>query len=117
MKSKNLINTLLNCAAHCTYCADACLNEDNLEAMITCIRLDKVCKVTCLALTQALSVDISKKNIEGLVQYCQQICNLCAEECEKHEAQHCKDCAEACRKCAEACKAFNQQEALSREDS
>ncbi|WP_255497938.1 four-helix bundle copper-binding protein [Flavobacterium sp. I3-2] len=35
-----------------------------------------------------------------------EICNACAEECEKHVAmgmEHCRECAEACRKCAQAC--------------
>jgi Domain of Unknown Function (DUF326) len=33
------------------------------------------------------------------------ICDLCAEECEKYaDIEHCKLCSQACRKCAEECR-------------
>ncbi|HEU5147385.1 MAG TPA: four-helix bundle copper-binding protein [Chryseosolibacter sp.] len=31
---------------------------------------------------------------------------MCAEECNKHNHEHCKVCAEACLACAEACHAL-----------
>jgi hypothetical protein len=32
------------------------------------------------------------------------MCRSCAEECSKHNHDHCKACAEACLSCAEACR-------------
>ncbi|MHB8898378.1 MAG: four-helix bundle copper-binding protein [Thermoguttaceae bacterium] len=31
-------------------------------------------------------------------------CDACADECEKHDMEHCRKCAEACRRCAEECR-------------
>lgn len=104
MRNEKLISSLGNCINHCNYCADACLDEDNLKMMVDCIRIDHVCAEACAALAQILATDY--KNVQGLVDYCQQVCGECATECEKHDSQHCKDCAEACRKCEQACKEF-----------
>lgn len=104
MRNQEFLNKLSNCINHCNYCADACLDEDNLKKMVDCIRKDKVCATACAALADNLS--IKNANVKNLVQYCEQVCRECAEECEKHETQHCKDCAKACRECEEACKKF-----------
>jgi len=104
MRNEEMIHTLGNCINHCTYCADACLDEDNLEKMVDCIRLDRTCAEACAALAQILAIRHS--DVKGLVEYCQKICEACAEECAKHQHDHCQACAEACRKCAEACKNF-----------
>ncbi|WP_373711169.1 four-helix bundle copper-binding protein [Jeotgalibaca porci] len=31
---------------------------------------------------------------------------MCADECEKHDHNHCQECAKACRACEEACNAY-----------
>ncbi len=104
MRNEKLIHALGNCINHCNYCADACLDEDNVKMMVDCIRLDRVCAEACSALAQILAIDYDK--VQGLVDYCKEICEACAEECAKHEHQHCKDCADACRKCADACETY-----------
>ena len=104
MRNENLIHALGNCINHCNYCADACLDEDDVKMMVDCIRLDRVCAEVCSTLNQLLVTNYS--NVDDLVRYCIKVCDECAEECGKHDAQHCKDCAEACRKCSEECKKF-----------
>tara|TARA_R110002020_G_scaffold303434_1_gene518857 strand:+ start:988 stop:1308 length:321 start_codon:yes stop_codon:yes gene_type:complete len=104
MKNSKLIEALNNCVAHCNYCADACLDEDNLEMMVTCIRTDRACAEICNATAALLAFDHA--SAKAMVEQCRAICKECAEECEKHDSQHCKDCAEACKKCAEACEAY-----------
>lgn len=104
MRNENLIHALGNCINHCNYCADACLDEDDVKMMVDCIRLDRVCAEVCSTLNQLLVTNYS--NVDDLVRYCIKACDECAEECGKHDAQHCKDCAEACRKCSEECKKF-----------
>lgn len=103
MRNQELINKLYDCAAACNYCADACLDEDNVKMMVQCIRLDKVCAATCVATAKALAITISNSGIEGLIEYCKEICRKCGDECSKHEAQHCQECAKACKECVEAC--------------
>ncbi len=104
MKHSKLIEALNNCAAKCNYCADACLDEDNIQMMVKCIRTDRACAAVCTATAALLAGNY--KNAQAMVDYCQQICNQCAEECEQHDHDHCQECAEACRKCAEACKNY-----------
>ncbi|MDT0674977.1 four-helix bundle copper-binding protein [Autumnicola musiva] len=104
MRNEKFIHTLGNCINHCNYCADACLGEDNLEMMVSCIRTDKVCAEACAALVQILAIDGA--NVKGLVQYCKQVCGECADECGKHDSRHCQDCAKSCRECEKACEEF-----------
>ncbi len=104
MKNSKFIETLNNCVAHCNYCADACLDADDIQKMVDCIRTDKACAEACNATAQLLAANYA--DVKGMVEYCHSVCKKCADECAKHEHQHCKDCAEACRKCADACEAY-----------
>lgn len=104
MQNEKLIHALGNCINHCNYCADACLDEDNVKMMVDCIRTDRVCAEVCAALIQILATGY--KDVDGLVQYCIKVCNACADECENHEHSHCKECAKACRDCVQACKEY-----------
>jgi len=104
MKNEKLIHALGNCINHCNYCADACLDEENVKMMVNCIRTDKVCAEVCSTLNQLLATNF--KDVDDLVKYCAKVCDACAKECSQHEAKHCQDCAEACRKCADECRAY-----------
>ncbi|NJW53241.1 four-helix bundle copper-binding protein [Salinimicrobium oceani] len=104
MRNEEILNSLSNCINHCNHCADACLDEENVQKMVKCIRIDRACASVCATAADLLVTKYG--NIQGLMQYCVQICEECAEECEKHEHQHCKDCAKACRECAEACRKY-----------
>lgn len=107
MKNDQLIKALTNCVSHCNYCADACLSEDNIQMMVDCIRTDRACAEVCS--TTAALLAANYEDVQDLVAYCHKICFACAEECGKHEHQHCKDCAEACNACADACAEFLKQ--------
>lgn len=104
MKNQELLKSLSNCINYCNWCADACLDEPNVKDMVKCIRLDRACSYVCSATANIL--DTKYDNIQGLIDYCQQICEDCARECDKFDSDHCKQCAEACRECAEACKKY-----------
>tara|TARA_R110002012_G_scaffold48838_1_gene126772 strand:+ start:107 stop:430 length:324 start_codon:yes stop_codon:yes gene_type:complete len=104
MRNSELISALGNCINHCNYCADACLEEENVKMMVNCIRTDRVCAEVCSTLSQVLATKF--EDVDDLVRYCQKVCNSCADECSQHDHKHCQDCAEACRKCAEACESY-----------
>lgn len=104
MRNEKLLSALGSCINHCNYCADACLDEENVKMMTDCIRTDKVCAEVCSTLNQVLATGY--KDVKGLVQYCIQVCNDCAAECGKHDHKHCQDCAKACKDCVSACEAF-----------
>ena len=104
MKNQKLIEALNNCVAHCNHCADACLDDDMVKMMVDCIRTDRACAEICSTTVKLLAMDSAFA--KAMVEKCHEICKQCAEECEGHEHQHCKDCAEACRACAAACKEY-----------
>lgn len=102
MENKEFSQKLANCILHCNNCADMCLEEDNVKKMTQCIRLDHVCANACQAL---FNIHATKyQDLNNLVQFCMKVCGECADECEKHEHEHCQECAKACRECEEACK-------------
>ncbi|RYU87906.1 four-helix bundle copper-binding protein [Mucilaginibacter terrigena] len=101
-----LIEKLLACVEACENCATACLLEDGVKPMVRCISLDRDCADICSQAAKLL-----ERRSEIAHQYlllCEEICRMCAEECEMHPHDHCQKCAEACRQCAEACHAHHQ---------
>lgn len=104
MENKKLIDALLECAITCEWCANECLDEEKLEMLIDCIRTDKDCASICFTGAELLAR--SSEYSGEMIKLCETACRECAEECEKHEHEHCRICAEACRRCEEACKEF-----------
>jgi hypothetical protein len=89
------------CAAACDNCASACLREDEVKMMARCIALDMDCAQICRT-----AAGFMARGSDFAVELCRQcaaVCSACAEECGKHQMDHCQACAEACRRCAEAC--------------
>lgn len=101
-KHEGLLEALTNCAAACNHCAMACLDERDVKMLARCIKLDLDCADICQLTAKLLSRD--SEHAIHLLKECAEVCQACAEECEKHEhMEHCRKCAEACRNCAEAC--------------
>lgn len=98
------LNELQKCIIACNVCFDACLNEPHVGHMADCIRLDRDCADICSLLSQAIARN--SPNIAALAGACVEICRACAEECGKHEHDHCQQCAVACEACATACEAL-----------
>lgn len=95
------------CAAVCTTCADACLEEDDPAAMRQCIRLNLDCADVC-AVTGRILARPGRQDPDTLrsqLEACAAACRACATECDKHgeRMRHCRICAEACRTCANTC--------------
>ena len=106
-KYQDLIQKLLACVASCENCATSCLGEDNVKMMAGCIKLDRDCADMC-----ALAARLLQRDSEIALQFlllCEEICRKCAEECGRHEHEHCKQCAADCMACAEACHAHHQK--------
>lgn len=102
--NKELLEKLGRCAAACENCMDSCLGEEDVKMMVKCIRLDRDCAKIC-ALTASF-VATHSDYARQIVKQCAEICRACAEECGKHEHDHCQECAQACRECVEACNSF-----------
>lgn len=102
--NRELLDALNSCAAECNHCATACLDEQDVNMLSRCIKLDIDCADICQL--AAAYVARGSEHTQHLLKECADICEACAAECEKHAAhgmEHCRICAEACRRCAEAC--------------
>lgn len=101
-KHQKTIQLLNHCVAECNHCITACLDEQNAQMLSKCIKLNIDCAQIC-SLTASLLARGSEHG-EHLMKECAEVCDACAEECEKYShLEHCKKCAEACRACAEEC--------------
>lgn len=101
------IDACFQCAQICTSCADACLAEDMVAALASCIRTDLDCADICIATgTVLIRQTASSPAINrALLEACRASCSVCAEDCERHAGmhEHCRICAAACRRCEQAC--------------
>lgn len=92
------------CAPICNSCADACSAED--MDMRRCIRLCMDCADVCTATYRVASrrTDENRQLIRSMLAVCIEACEICADECEKHDNAHCRRCATMCRECARDCR-------------
>ena len=98
---KLCIEACLRCAALCNHCATSCLQEKDHAHMATCIQLNMECAVICYATAELMS--LNSPRVAELARICAQMCDTCAEECNKFMHEHCLECADACTKCAYEC--------------
>lgn len=102
------IETLYECAAACTACADACLAEDEPQKLRRCITLDNVCADICTATAASLGriASGSYEVLRAQLEACVVACRECGEECRSHAEmhEHCAACAEVCERTERAAK-------------
>ncbi len=96
-----LIQLLLECATACENCASSCLDEKDVTPMAHCIEIDRDSAELCYTAAKLLTRD--SEFAHELLAVCEKACRHCAEECSKHDHDHCKKCAEKCTQCADAC--------------
>jgi hypothetical protein len=101
---KELLQKLADCVAACEHCMDSCLGEQDIKMMVECIRTDRDCAKIC-SLTASF-VASNSQFVGHILTICEDICNKCAQECEKHNMDHCQKCAQACHECAKACRVY-----------
>lgn len=110
------IDACLNCVQACTSCADADLEERDLDDMRACVALDDDCADVCYATARVLSRPAQWDHIvvHRLLQACVRLCTSCAEECARHAEhhRHCALCEKACRACVAACNALLEADAF-----
>lgn len=91
------IEECLDCTRLASECATTCLTGGRADAMSRCIGL---C-LDCATLTAAC-VELMARNSPSAGQVCgvcADLCDLCAEECERHGNGIMAQCAKACRHC------------------
>lgn len=99
---ESCIEACNDCALANDRCAAACLKEQDVKAMASCISLNIDCAEIC-----RLAVGVMARGSEAtntVCQACAAVCDMCADECDKHPQQYCRDCANTCRRCAAECR-------------
>lgn len=102
------IDTIIMCSQACTMCADACLSEEMVDPLKTCITRNLDCADICATTAQVLSrqtgfdIAIARTQLEACVIACMSCGAECAMHADMHE--HCRVCAEACSRCERACR-------------
>ncbi len=99
---KICIEACMRCAVICNNCAILCSKEENSPMMADCIQLSTECAVICYTSAELMSLGSNK--VKEIAKLCAAMCDDCAEECNKHNHDHCVECADACSKCADECK-------------
>lgn len=105
-QSEQIIDALNKCALDCIHCETACLDEENVQGLVQCIRLDRECAELCLFTAKMIAADAELST--EILNLCSKICDLCGDECDQHAShmEHCRICAQSCRRCAEECRSF-----------
>ncbi|HEV7912651.1 MAG TPA: four-helix bundle copper-binding protein [Albitalea sp.] len=98
---RNCIAACHACADACDHCATACLNEPDPKRLGRCIELDIDCAAVCRLAAGFMARGSGYDS--AVCALCAVLCEACAEECENHQYEHCRDCAAACRRCADEC--------------
>jgi hypothetical protein len=83
----------------CEWCADECLGSDEMEE---CARLCR--DVVDIASLHARLMARDSQFSQQLGELCAEVCDACAEECDRHDAKHCQVCVDVLRECAESCR-------------
>lgn len=96
------IRTILICYKTCLETLDHCLSMGGKHAEASHIKLLMDCARICD--TTADFVGRNSDYHKELSRICADICDACAESCEKLEGKEMEECAKACRKCGEACR-------------
>ena len=101
---QSCIDSCLRCAAICNHCASSCTQEEDIEMMALCIRLDMECAAICYSAAQLMSLGSSRA--QKIIKICLEVCEACGTECKKHATPHCQECSELCLACAKDCRAI-----------
>jgi hypothetical protein len=92
-----------NAAAEaCNACAVACLFQPNREDLARCVQLDMDCAEICRLAAAYTARD--SELIGQIAWLTAEVCDTCADECERHSFDACRACARACRECAAECR-------------
>jgi hypothetical protein len=107
-KLADCIAACFECGQVCTACADACLAEEMVADLVTCIRTDLDCADICVTTGTVLSrqTGFDAESVRVLLEACAAACKACGDECAQHAEMHerCRICADACRRCEAACR-------------
>lgn len=105
-----VLDALGECVQDCAVCADACLAEDMVSDLRTCIRLNLDCADICAVTARVVERQVggNAEAVKAQLEACVLACAACGTECERHAGmhEHCRICGETCRRCEQACREY-----------
>lgn len=104
-KFQSCIDACMECSIECIHCANACLDEKDVQNLRRCIRLNLECADMCILASKMMAAGSEFAN--EICNMCAKVCQACGEECGSHShMDHCRKCSEVCMRCAEECRAM-----------
>ena len=103
-KYAGCIEACNSCAGACNNCAASCLQEPDVKMMARCIAMDIDCAQLCAV--AAAMMARGSEHAGAICTVCAYACQVCGDECAKHDMEHCRQCARACHACADACRSM-----------
>ncbi|WP_353893090.1 four-helix bundle copper-binding protein [Proteinivorax hydrogeniformans] len=96
------IEILLKCARACEESFDMSLQQPDIRERADCLKILTDCAEMC-----AMTARFMSRNSEFNKELCyltMDVCQTCAEECNRFKDQHSQGCAEICLQCIDECK-------------
>lgn len=93
------LNICMNCIIKCQQCALYSLGRFGMES---CSKIADECSRLC-SLTSYLMTH-SRDNHSKILEICNDMCNMCSEECDKFNYEFAQECSRACLKMAIFCR-------------
>lgn len=101
-----LVDASLNCIKTGQACLSHCMSEfkNGNKKMVDCATSVQEMLTMCDTMSQMASFE--SKHIKKVAQACIDVCESCANECDKHAKDHitCENCRNACKDCIKAMK-------------
>jgi hypothetical protein len=101
---KNIYDTLVACATACDEYATECSRQQDIEELYRCIFLSLDSADLCRQV--AVLYVRGSENTRLLARTCIEVCEKCAEECERMSAGRACQIATTCRQCIRVCLAI-----------
>jgi len=98
---KNIYDTLVACATACDEYATECSRQQDIEELYRCIFLSLDSADLCRQV--AVLYVRGSENTRLLARTCIEVCEKCAEECERMSAVRACEIASTCRQCIRVC--------------
>ncbi|WP_128544625.1 four-helix bundle copper-binding protein [Larkinella soli] len=98
---KNVYDTLVECATVCDEYATECSRQQDIEELYRCIFLSLDCSDLCRQV--AMLYVRGSENTRLVAKTCIEVCEKCAEECERMSLERACQIASVCRQCIRVC--------------
>jgi hypothetical protein len=86
---QSCIDACMRCAEACEFCATSDLKEEqDIKMMASCAQMNRQCAAVCWTSAALMSMD--SQFAKQFCNLCEDICDVCAQECERHDVDHCK---------------------------